>query len=423
MKLNFEKERFDIRHIGPDAKEVSEMLKAIGVTSVDELIDQTIPKKIRSQKPLNLDEPLTEHEYLDKIERIGKKNKIFRNYIGMGYYNCFTPSVILRNVMENPGWYTPYTPYQSEIAQGRLEGLLNFQTMVMDLTGMPIANSSLLDEATAAAEAMAMLYSKKKNKTATKFFVSDKTYNQTADVLKTRAEHFGIEIVLGDLQTFVPTDEYFAALVQYPDANGEVKNFKKLRADLDKVGAYLIVAADLMSLVLLTPPSEFGADVVVGTTQRFGIPLGFGGPHAAYFATKDEFKRIIPGRIIGVSLDSNGNPALRMALQTREQHIRRDKATSNICTAQALLANMAAFYAIYHGSVGLKRIATRIHSFASLVNDAVTGFGYTQLNQVYFDTIKFDLKGAGVSVKELRKVAEKHEINLCYFKDGTVGAS
>src|SRR6185437_10560932 len=358
----FEKQssEFVLRHIGPNDTETSEMLATIGVDSLDELIDKTVPSGIRLQKKLDIAEPISEFEYLSELKKTANKNKTNRTYIGQGYYDTHTPSVILRNIFENPGWYTQYTPYQAEIAQGRLESLLNFQTMVSDLTALPIANASLLDEGTAAAEAMAMLFNYK-NKgndhiSAGKFFIDEKIFPQTKDILTTRAKPVGIEPVFGDFKKAELDESYFGAIVQYPNSEGSIEDYRKFIESAHKVNAQVIMATDLLALTLLMPPGELGADVAIGSSQRFGVPMGFGGPHAAFFATKDEFKRNIPGRIIGVSVDAQNNRALRMALQTREQHIRREKATSNICTAQALLANMAAMYAVYHGPEGLKDI-------------------------------------------------------------------
>ena len=352
---------FAYRHIGPREEDVQDMLKAIGVDSIDALINQTVPKHIRLKEGLNLTEAYSEHEFLARIREIGRKNKVFKTYIGLGYHPTILPGVIQRNILENPGWYTAYTPYQAEIAQGRLEALLNFQTMITDLTGLPIANASLLDESTAAAEAMSMFYAgrsrDKKKAEANKFFVSIHCLHQNIDVLKTRSEPMGIELVIGDHRDFSFSEEYFGALLQYPATDGEIFDYSDFMADAKANDVQVAVAADILSLALLTPPGEWGADAVVGTTQRMGIPLGYGGPHAAYFATKDEYKRAIPGRIIGVTVDKDGNNALRMALQTREQHIKREKATSNICTAQVLLAVMAGMYAVYHGPKGLENIS------------------------------------------------------------------
>ena len=412
MQLNTEyREKFRSRHIAPSEAETAEMLKTIGVNSIDELIEQTIPGQIRLKQPLNLPPAKSEFEYLNTLKQTASKNKVFKSYIGQGYYDVIVPGVIQRNILENPGWYTQYTPYQAEIAQGRLQALLNFQTMVIDLTGMEIANASLLDEGTAAAEAMFMQYSLRKNQKANKFFVSDELFAQTIDILKTRSQPYGIELVFGSHQTVELTDDMFGAIVQYPAKNGEVYNYKDFAAQAHQKGIKLTVVADLMSLVLLTPPGEWGADIVVGSSQRFGVPMGFGGPHAAFFATKEDYKRSMPGRIIGVTIDSAGNYALRMALQTREQHIRRDKATSNICTAQALLAIMAGMYAAYHGPNGLKLIAERMHGLAVLLAGALQQLGYKQLNNAYFDTLRFDV---GDLAGPLHGEALNNEVNLNY---------
>jgi glycine dehydrogenase len=411
MSLNIHyKEDFKDRHIAPNTEDTDAMLSTLGLGSVDELIEQTVPQKIRLKQPLNLPAAKSEKEYLESLKQTASLNKVFTSYIGQGYYDTITPGVILRNVFENPGWYTQYTPYQAEIAQGRLQALLNFQTMVIDLTGMEIANASLLDEGTAAAEAMFMQYSLRKNQ-GTKYFVSELLFPQTIDILKTRANPFGIELVIGDHQSFEMTEEFFGAIVQYPAGNGEVFNYGSFAENAHAKNIKLTVVADLLSLTLLTPPGEWGADVVVGTTQRFGIPMGCGGPHAAFFATKDEYKRSIPGRIIGVTIDSHNNYALRMALQTREQHIRRDKATPNICTAQALLAIMAGFYAVYHGPKGLKLIAERTHGLTIALAASLEQIGYKQLNPVYFDTIQVDL---GALKDSIHKECIDNEINLNY---------
>jgi glycine dehydrogenase len=411
MSLNIHyKEDFKDRHIAPNTEDTDAMLSTLGLGSVDELIEQTVPQKIRLKQPLNLPAAKSEKEYLESLKQTASLNKVFTSYIGQGYYDTITPGVILRNVFENPGWYTQYTPYQAEIAQGRLQALLNFQTMVIDLTGMEIANASLLDEGTAAAEAMFMQYSLRKNQ-GTKYFVSELLFPQTIDILKTRANPFGIELVIGDHQSFEMTEEFFGAIVQYPAGNGEVFNYGSFAENAHAKNIKLTVVADLLSLTLLTPPGEWGADVVVGTTQRFGIPMGCGGPHAAFFATKDEYKRSIPGRIIGVTIDSHNNYALRMALQTREQHIRRDKATSNICTAQALLAIMAGFYAVYHGPKGLKLIAERTHGLTVALAASLEQIGYKQLNPVYFDTIQVEL---GALKDSIHKECIDNEINLNY---------
>ncbi|MEO6149286.1 MAG: aminomethyl-transferring glycine dehydrogenase [Mucilaginibacter sp.] len=412
MQLNTDyQEKFQSRHIAPDGADTAEMLKTIGVNSLDELIEQTVPAQIRLKKPLNLPPAKSEFDYLNTLKQTASKNKVFKSFIGQGYYDVIVPGVIQRNILENPGWYTQYTPYQAEIAQGRLQALLNFQTMVIDLTGMEIANASLLDEGTAAGEAMFMQYSLRKNAAANKFFVSDEIFAQTIDILKTRAQPYGIELVTGDHTTVELADDMFGAIVQYPAKNGSVYDYKDFAAKAHEKGIKLTVVADLMSLVLLTPPGEWGADIVVGTSQRFGVPMGFGGPHAAFFATKDEYKRAMPGRIIGVTIDSANNYALRMALQTREQHIRRDKATSNICTAQALLAIMAGMYAAYHGPKGLKLIAERIHGLTVLLANSLEELGYKQLNKAYFDTIQFDL---GELAGPLHGEALNNECNFNY---------
>src|SRR3954466_9026742 len=388
---------FQHRHIGPDTAERDRMLRTIGLTSLGALIDQTIPPGIRSDEPLDLPEADTEHGYLRRLGRIGARNaSTARSYIGMGYYDCVTPSVILRNVFENPGWYTPYTPYQAEIAQGRLESLLNFQTVVKDLTAMDIATASLLDEGTAAAEAMTMFHRLQTKKAPagqeSVFLVSERCFPQTIDVLRGRAEPLGIRLEIGDPSP-LPMDRAFGALLQYPDDRGEVSDLRPFIERAHGAGLLVAVASDLMALTLLTPPGEMGADAVVGNSQRFGVPLGYGGPHAAFFATRESFVRQAPGRIIGISVDASGRPAYRMALQTREQHIRREKATSNICTAQALLANMAAMYAVYHGPKGLRAIGERIHGMARALEDALAAQGLRQANAAYFDTLRFDLGG------------------------------
>jgi glycine dehydrogenase len=411
---------FQERHIGPSEQETVEMLQTIGVASLDELVEKTVPKDIRLADTLDVAGPVSEHEYLKELRKTASKNKVFRNYIGQGYYDTITPTVILRNLFENPGWYTQYTPYQAEIAQGRLESLLNFQTMVSDLTALPIANASLLDEGTAAAEAMAMLFNNK-NKgdkiTAPKFFVDQNVFAQTRDVLLTRATPIKVELVTGDFKTAELDETYFGVIVQYPNSDGAVEDYRSFFEKARAVDAKVVTATDLLALTLLTPPGELGADVAIGSSQRFGVPMGFGGPHAAFFATKDEFKRVIPGRIIGVSIDTEGNRALRMALQTREQHIRREKATSNICTAQALLANMAAMYAVYHGPEGLKNIAKRVSLLANSLSNELVEMGFEQVNNHYFDTIKVKVE----DVAAIRKLAEDQQINFHYFNDGFVG--
>ncbi|MES2629769.1 MAG: aminomethyl-transferring glycine dehydrogenase [Bacteroidota bacterium] len=412
------KELFVTRHIGVNDADRQEMLSTIGVSSLDQLIDETIPSSIRLKNPLAVDAAMTEFEYLQHLRKLASKNKVFKNFIGLGYYPTITPSVILRNVFENPGWYTAYTPYQAEIAQGRLEALLNYQTMVMDLTGMEIANASLLDEGTAAAEAMQMFFANpgadQKKNGAAKFFVSDKCFPQTIDIMKTRAGAVGIELVIGDWSTAQLDNSYFGALLQYPDADGSASNYKAFASTIKAQGIRLVVAADILSLALLTPPGEWGADAVVGNSQRFGVPMGFGGPHAAFFASKDEFKRSFPGRIIGVSVDREGLPALRMALQTREQHIRRDKATSNICTAQALLAVMASMYAVYHGPDGIRQIAENVHAKAVLLEKSLKAIGFENQNASFFDTLKINADDA--TAEAIRKVAISNETNLRYEK-------
>ncbi len=421
----FEKQQneFSGRHIGPNKTETTAMLSEIGVNTLEELIGKTIPDGIRIKTNLDVPAAISEFEYLNELKKVAAKNKIFKSYIGQGYYDTITPSVILRNVFENPGWYTAYTPYQAEIAQGRLESLLNYQTMVSDLTALPIANASLLDEGTAAAEAMAMLFNhKNKNHdhiTAPKFFVDEKVFAQTKDVLITRSAPIGVELVFGDFTKVVLDELYFGAIVQYPDCDGAVTDYREFINAAHGVNAMVIMATDLLSLTLLTPPGELGADVAIGSSQRLGVPMGFGGPHAAFFATKDDFKRNLPGRIIGVSVDAQGNRCLRMALQTREQHIRREKATSNICTAQALLSNMAAMYVIYHGAAGLKNIAKRIHLLSIQLQSELKGLGIEQLNAGFFDTLKLNV----ADVSKLKTVAELHEMNFNYFADGTVGIS
>jgi glycine dehydrogenase len=421
----FEKQQneFSGRHIGPNQAEATAMLKEIGVNSLEALISKTIPDAIRIKSDLDVPSAISEFEYLNELKKIAAKNKVFKSFIGQGYYDTITPSVILRNVFENPGWYTAYTPYQAEIAQGRLQSLLNYQTMVTDLTALPIANASLLDEGTAAAEAMAMLFNHKNKSqdqiTAPKFFVDENIFAQTKDVLITRAEPIGIELVFGDFSTITLDGLYFGAIVQYPDSNGAVVDYRSFISAAHAVNAMVIMATDLLSLTLLTPPGELGADVAIGSSQRLGVPMGFGGPHAAFFATKDEFKRTIPGRIIGVSVDAQGKRCLRMALQTREQHIRREKATSNICTAQALLSNMAAMYVIYHGAEGITNIAKRIHLLSKLLAKGLSNLGVQQLNGEWFDTLKV----TGVNASKLKTLAEKNELNFHYFTDGAIGIS
>ena len=415
-------DRFERRHIGPDQRQTDEMLKAIGVPSIDQLIDETIPAHIRLKKRMEIGEALTEQEVLSELKSIAAKNQVFKSYIGSGYYDTFTPGVILRNIMENPGWYTQYTPYQAEIAQGRLEALLNYQTMVIDLTGMEIANASLLDEGTAAAEAMHMFHAMHAEPDRHKLFVSQECFTQTIDILKTRSEPLNIELVIGDHNTVELTNDFFGAIVQYPAANGAIYNYADFTKRAKEKGIYVCVAADLLSLTLLTPPAEWGADCVVGSSQRFGVPMGYGGPHAAFFATKDDYKRQMPGRIIGVSIDAQGNRALRMALQTREQHIRREKATSNICTAQVLLSIMASMYGVYHGPHGLKKIAEKTHGLAKTLTRGLDKVGVKQLNKDYFDTLKFQLKDAAATAA-LKKEALAAKINLRYIDETHVGVS
>ena len=410
-------DKFVNRHNGPRENEIKAMLDVIGASTLDELIDQTIPETIRLKKPLNLPPGMTEYQYHGYLRGVAGKNQIFKTYIGLGYYNTIVPPVIQRNILENPGWYTAYTPYQAEISQGRLEALLNFQTMIMDLTGMEIANASLLDEATAAAEAMAMLFNNRTRQAvengANRFFVSDECYPQTIELLRTRSAPMGIELVIGNFRTATLDHSIYGALIQYPTADGKVHDYADFVTRAKANGASIAVAADVLSLVLLSPPGEWGADVVVGSTQRFGVPMGYGGPHAAYFACREEYKRTMPGRIIGVSLDAEGNQALRMALQTREQHIRRDKATSNICTAQALLAIMASMYAIYHGPEGLKGIAQQVHYTAIALANALKNIGYSVEDGIFFDTIKVNIANpAGI-----KPLAEAAKINFRYLDD------
>ena len=406
------------RHIGPDAGATEEMLRAIGVSSLDELIKRTVPQGIRSPKALDVGPALTEREHLDNMKALGAKNKVFRSYIGLGFSGTVLPPAIQRNVFENPGWYTAYTPYQAEIAQGRLEALLNFQTMVSELTGLPIANASLLDEATAIAEAMHMLYAARPKELANahKFFADKGLYPQNIDVLRTRCAPIGVELVVGDAKDFTPDGSYFGRGAAVPAVDGSVGDHRALVSKAKAAGVRVAVCADILSLVLLTPPGEWGADVCVGNSQRFGVPMGYGGPHAAFFATTEEYKRLIPGRIIGVSQDRRGRRGLRMALQTREQHIRRDKATSNICTAQALLAVMAGMYAVYHGPSGLKRIAGNVHAHTRHLAEAAKGLGYGLVNASFFDTITLTLP-AGIKAEQVKKAAEARSINFRYEGD------
>jgi len=413
---------FALRHIGPRESDLQHMFKTIGVENLDQLISETVPENIRLKKELNLDTPMTEYEYLSHIQELGKKNKVFKSYIGLGYHPTIVPAVIQRNVFENPGWYTAYTPYQAEIAQGRLEAILNYQTTIIELTGMEIANASLLDEGTAAAEAMALLFDvrtrdQKKNNVV-KFFVSEEVLPQTISVLQTRSTPKGIELVIGNHETFDFSAEYFGAILQYPGKYGQVNDYAGFIAKAHTAEIKVAVAADILSLTTLTPPGEMGADVVVGTSQRFGIPMGYGGPHAAYFATKEEYKRSMPGRIIGVTIDTNGNRALRMALGTREQHIKREKATSNICTAQVLLAVMAGMYAVFHGPKGLKYIANKVHASAVTLADALNKLGVYQTNTSFFDTLLVK-----VDASKVKAVAEKHEVNFFYVDSETISIS
>lgn len=419
-------DRFVSRHLGPRPNETEFMLNALDLKSMQELIEQTVPANILIDKALDLPKGLTERQYYRKILDLAKKNKVYNTYIGMGYYDTITPSVILRNVLENPVWYTSYTPYQAEISQGRLEALLNFQTLVCDLTGMELANASLLDEATAAAEAMIMMYncrSRQQVKDGVNIlFVDKKIWPQTMAVLKTRSKPLGIIIQEGDFKTCECNNLMFGAIVQYPNADGRVLDYQRFTEKFQSDNRKVAVATDLLSLALLVPPGEWDADIVFGTSQRFGVPMGYGGPAAAFFATKEAYKRNIPGRIIGVTKDRFGNRALRMALQTREQHIKRERATSNICTAQALLANMAGFYAVYHGREGIERIAKRIHSIASFLSEEVEKLGYIQLNDNYFDTLKIRIP-SHVRLSDIKRYSIELEMNFRYFESGNVGIS
>ncbi|MGF1554820.1 aminomethyl-transferring glycine dehydrogenase [Paucihalobacter sp.] len=413
---------FALRHIGPRPEDQTEMLRYIGAKSMDALIEQAIPDNIKLKNELDLEAPMSEQEYLVHMNELSKKNKVYKTFIGLGYHPSILPAVIQRNILENPGWYTAYTPYQAEIAQGRLEALLNFQTMVTDLTGMEIANASLLDESTAAAEAMTLLFAvrdrdQKKNN-INKFFVSDQILPQTLSLLQTRAVPIGIELVIGNESDFNHTSDFFGAIVQYPGKHGQISDIKTFISKANDNNIKVAVAADILSLIKLEAPGKFGADVVVGTTQRFGIPMGYGGPHAAYFATKDMYKRELPGRIIGVTKDLNGNRALRMALQTREQHIKRDKATSNICTAQVLLAVMAGMYAVYHGPKGLTFIANHVHNLTATLSDAISKLGLEQLNQSYFDTLLVK-----ANAKAIKPIAERNKVNFYYPSEDTISIS
>ena len=411
---------FARRHIGPTPTEIQQMLDVLGIDSLDDLIDKTIPAAIRIQQPLELLAAKSEYAAVAELKEIASKNQVFRSYIGTGYHDCITPPVIARNILENPGWYTAYTPYQAEIAQGRLEALLNFQTMIIDLTGLEIANASLLDEGTAAAEAMAVSYGVSKNK-GKAFFVAQDCHPQTIEVVQTRAKPLGIEVIVGDHRDFKCDRTIFGALLQYPATDGAIYDYTDFIASAHEVGALVTVTADILSLCVLTPPGEFGADIAVGSTQRFGVPLGFGGPHAAYFATREEFKRQVPGRIVGVSKDANGKSALRLALQTREQHIRREKATSNICTAQVLLAVMAGMYAVYHGPQGLKEIAEKVRDLTALLASGLKSLGYKIGAEPFFDTLRVELGDKPLS--SVLESAKLHQINLRVFDATTVGIS
>ena len=414
------------RHIGISSEEQQEMLKTLGVETLDQLIEQTVPQAIRLKEPMKLNQPLTERAYLEHLAELAQRNKLYTSYIGQGWYDTITPPVIQRNILENPVWYTSYTPYQAEISQGRLEALFNFQTAISDFTALPLTNCSLLDEATAAAEAVTMmrnLRSRDQVKAGVnRVFVDKNIFPQTLAVLRTRANGQGIEIDLGDYAEFTFTDKHFGVLLQLPNANGLVEDYADFAAKAHENGCKVAVIADLMSLALLQAPGTWGADICLGSTQRWGIPMGFGGPYAAYFATKDEYKREIPGRIIGMSKDAYDRPAFRLALQTREQHIKREKATSNVCTAEALMAMMAGFYAAYHGAQGIRNIAERIHSIATYINEILPIYGYAQENALFFDTLKIALPEE-VSVEKLRTIALEYEVNFHYFNDGTIGLS
>lgn len=414
---------FVLRHLGPNQNEVNEMLKTIGVSSLDELIYNTIPDDIRLKKPLDLPEALSENEFASHIQNLGNKNKQFKSYIGLGYHPTTLPAVIQRNIFENPSWYTSYTPYQAEISQGRLEALLNYQTVITDLTGLSLANSSLLDEGTAAAEAMIMLWNgrsrNQKRNGASKFFVSEELLPQTKDILITRAEPLGIELIHGDHRTVELNEDFYGCILQYPAKDGMIFDYTSFIESAHEMEIKAVVAADILSLAILKSPGEMGADVAVGTTQRFGIPLGFGGPHAAFFATHEEYKRLIPGRIIGVTVDTDNNRALRMALQTREQHIKRERATSNICTAQVLLAVMAGMYAVYHGGEGLKYIARQIHSLTNILDQALLKLGLSQENEAFFDTLKIKVTNSD----KVKTLAESHQVNFNYLDEETLSIS
>ncbi|HPI72964.1 MAG TPA: hypothetical protein PLZ01_06130 [bacterium] len=416
-------ELFSKRHIGPDANETEEMLRAVGAGSLEELMDQTIPPAIRSKKPLSLDPAMSEFDYLNYIRTLAGRNKVYRSFIGMGFYDCITPSVILRNVFENPGWYTQYTPYQAEISQGRLEALMIFQTMISEMTGFPVANASLLDEGTAAGEAMTMIkrLNSKKAK-ANVFLVDAGCLPQTIAVLHSRAVPLGIDLKVTDLQTAQMDESVFGLLLQYPDALGQISNPRPVIEKAHQAGVLTAMACDLLSLALLTPPGELGADIAIGSSQRFGVPMGYGGPHAGFMATRDDYKRSMPGRLIGLSIDRHGRQAYRMALQTREQHIRREKATSNICTAQALLAIMAGMYAVWHGAAGIKAIAERVHSLTTDLATGLTSLGYRQWNSAFFDTLQIETADKEEKEK-IRQAALAVRMNFNYLDDRRIGIS
>jgi len=418
--LDIPVDAFVHRHLGVNNQEKEQMLQYLGVSSLEQLIDLTIPSDIRLEKPLNLPSAKSEYEALKQLKEIADQNQIFRSYIGMGYHDCITPAVIQRNILENPGWYTAYTPYQAEIAQGRLEALLNFQTMIMELTGLEIANASLLDEATAAAEAMTMSYAVSKTK-AKSFFISQKCHPQTIAVIQTRANPLNIEIIVGDHQDFNFDIAIFGALLPYPATDGNIYNYQEFIAKAHQNKALVTISADILSLALLKSPAELGADIAVGNTQRFGVPLGYGGPHAAYFATKEEYKRQIPGRIVGISKDSQGNKAFRLALQTREQHIRREKATSNICTAQVLLAVIASMYAVYHGAEGIKNIAQKVHHLTAILAEGLRKLNYKIINENFFDTLTIKLEKG--NTQSILNLAHTQKINLRYVDNDHLGIS
>ena len=421
--ISFNSDQFSIRHNSVSKEDEKIMLEQIGVESLDKLISLTIPDSIRLKNDLNLDNPRTENEFLSHFKTLSQKNKKYKSYIGMGYYDCYTPNVIKRNILENPGWYTAYTPYQAEIAQGRMEALINYQTMVTDLTGMELSNASLLDEGTAASEAMNMFFRVRKGpkKNALRYFVSDKIFPQTIELLKTRSEPLGIELVIDKIEKFDYSEDYFGAMFQYPDNDGNIIDLSPYLEKARSKSIFTCVASDLMSLVLLKSPGEMGADAVVGNSQRFGVPMGYGGPHAAFYATREEFKRHIPGRIIGVSVDSAGNNAYRMALQTREQHIKRDRATSNICTAQVLLSVMAGMYSVYHGREGLTKIALKITTLASLLEKGLKSLGFSQENDNFFDTLKVNVSDK--NKEAIRELAESNHMNFRFFNTDHIGIS